>query len=82
MGGQGRDEDFTAIVDARIWANGEDPGLQSELRGEDTRPAGGCHEHAARFDRIYAYDRGYGEGPGLNETASIFLENATRPMGG
>ena len=36
-------------VDARLWAAREDPGLQSELGGEYTRPYGGCHEHAARF---------------------------------
>ena len=50
-------------VDARLWAGGEDPGLQSELRGEYTRPKGDCHEHAARFDRTYTI----GEGPGLNK---------------
>eukprot|EP00964_Phaeocystis_antarctica_P101068 scaffold66583_cov64-Phaeocystis_antarctica.AAC.10 len=36
-------------VDARLWAAREDPGLQSELAAEYTRPTGGCHEHAARF---------------------------------
>jgi len=36
-------------VDARLLADGEDPGLQSELGGEYTRPTGGCHEHAARL---------------------------------
>eukprot|EP00964_Phaeocystis_antarctica_P067052 scaffold40578_cov69-Phaeocystis_antarctica.AAC.7 len=36
-------------VDVRLWAAGEDPGLQSELRGEYTRLDGDCHEHAARF---------------------------------
>ena len=49
-------------MDARLWAAGEDPGLQSELGAEYTRPNGGCHEHAARFDRPQAI----GEGPGLN----------------
>ena len=37
------------LVDARLWAAREDPGLQSELGGEYTRPYGDCHEHAARF---------------------------------
>eukprot|EP00964_Phaeocystis_antarctica_P041144 scaffold23515_cov57-Phaeocystis_antarctica.AAC.1 len=46
-------------VDARLLADGEDPGLQSELGGEYTRPNGGCHEHAARFDRTCTI----GEGP-------------------
>ena len=50
-------------VDARLWAAREDPGLQSELGAEYTRPNGGCHEHAARFDRWSAI----GEGPGLTE---------------
>ena len=50
-------------VDARLWTAGEDPGLQSELRGEYTRPKGDCHEHAARFDRTYTI----GEGPGLKK---------------
>eukprot|EP00964_Phaeocystis_antarctica_P100332 scaffold66001_cov30-Phaeocystis_antarctica.AAC.1 len=36
-------------VDARLLADGEDPGLQSELGTEYTRLTGGCHEHAARF---------------------------------
>ena len=40
-------------VDARLLADGEDPGLQSELGGEYTRLYGGCHEHAARFDPVY-----------------------------
>eukprot|EP00964_Phaeocystis_antarctica_P135711 scaffold100052_cov48-Phaeocystis_antarctica.AAC.1 len=48
-------------VDARLLADGEDPGLQSELEAEYTRPTGGCHEHAARFDSVYRI----GEGPGL-----------------
>eukprot|EP00964_Phaeocystis_antarctica_P098532 scaffold64537_cov29-Phaeocystis_antarctica.AAC.3 len=39
--------------DARLLADGEDPGLQSELGGEYTRLYGGCHEHAARFDPVY-----------------------------
>eukprot|EP00964_Phaeocystis_antarctica_P064963 scaffold39125_cov37-Phaeocystis_antarctica.AAC.1 len=50
-------------VDARLWAAGEDPGLQSELGAEYTRPYGDCHEHAARFNRPQAI----GEGPGLND---------------
>ena len=37
-------------VDARLWAAGEDPGLQSELKGEYTRLYGDCHEHVARFE--------------------------------
>eukprot|EP00964_Phaeocystis_antarctica_P109379 scaffold73853_cov50-Phaeocystis_antarctica.AAC.8 len=49
-------------VDARLLADGEDSGLQSELGGEHTRLYGGCHEHAARFDPVYWI----GEGPGLN----------------
>ena len=53
-------------MDARLWAGGEDPGLQSELRGEYTRPKGDCHEHAARFDRTYTI----GEGPGLNKACT------------
>eukprot|EP00964_Phaeocystis_antarctica_P100312 scaffold65983_cov54-Phaeocystis_antarctica.AAC.1 len=36
-------------------------GLQSELRGEYTRPYGDCHGHAARFDPVYRI----GKGPGL-----------------
>eukprot|EP00964_Phaeocystis_antarctica_P105993 scaffold70957_cov90-Phaeocystis_antarctica.AAC.1 len=44
-------------VDARLLADGEDPGLQSELGGEYTRLYGGCHEHAARFDPVIP-DRG------------------------
>eukprot|EP00964_Phaeocystis_antarctica_P002441 scaffold1271_cov47-Phaeocystis_antarctica.AAC.2 len=47
-------------VDARLWAAREDPGLQSELGAEYTRLTGGCHEHAARFDRTCTI----GEGPG------------------
>ena len=35
-----------------LWAAGEDPGLQSELGGEYTRPYGDCHEHAARFSLL------------------------------
>eukprot|EP00964_Phaeocystis_antarctica_P102236 scaffold67620_cov41-Phaeocystis_antarctica.AAC.1 len=41
--------DNGCVDDARLWAAREDPGLQSELGGEYTRPTGGCHEHAARF---------------------------------
>eukprot|EP00964_Phaeocystis_antarctica_P110576 scaffold74924_cov43-Phaeocystis_antarctica.AAC.1 len=48
-------------MDARLLADGEDPGLQSELGGEYTRLYGGCHGHAARFDPVYRI----GEGPGL-----------------
>ena len=48
-------------VDARLLADGEDPGLQSELGGEYTRPYGDCHERAARFGPL----QGTGEGPGL-----------------
>ena len=48
-------------VDARLWAAREDPGLQSELGAEYTRPTGGCHEHAARF----GHPQVTGEGPGL-----------------
>eukprot|EP00964_Phaeocystis_antarctica_P118913 scaffold82641_cov30-Phaeocystis_antarctica.AAC.1 len=48
-------------VGARLLADGEDPGLQSELGAEYTRPNGGCYEHAARFDRTCTI----GEGPGL-----------------
>ena len=48
-------------VDARLLADGEDPGLQSELGDEYTRLYGGCHEHAARDDPVYRI----GEGPGL-----------------
>ena len=47
-------------VDARLWTAGEDPGLQSELGGEYTRPTGGCHEHAARFDRHLTIGEGLG----------------------
>eukprot|EP00964_Phaeocystis_antarctica_P029468 scaffold16607_cov46-Phaeocystis_antarctica.AAC.1 len=47
-------------VDARLLADGEDPGLQSELRGEYTRLYGGYHEHSARFDPVYRIS----EGPG------------------
>ena len=50
-------------VNARIWAAREDPGLQSELGGKYTRPSGGCHEHAARFDHAQVI----GKGPGLIE---------------
>ena len=46
-------------MNARLWAAKEDPGLQSELGGEYTRPTGGCHEHVARFDPVYRI----GEGP-------------------
>eukprot|EP00964_Phaeocystis_antarctica_P039521 scaffold22614_cov33-Phaeocystis_antarctica.AAC.1 len=59
-------------VDARLWAAGEDPGLQSELGAEYTRPYGDCHEHAARFDRPQAI----GEGPGLIRT--LFIEATAR----
>eukprot|EP00964_Phaeocystis_antarctica_P072230 scaffold44142_cov24-Phaeocystis_antarctica.AAC.1 len=48
-------------VDARLLADEEDPGLESELGGENTRPTGDCHEHAACFDP----PQGIGEGPGL-----------------
>ena len=51
-------------VDARLWAAGEDPDLQSELGGEYTRPCGDCHEHAAWAD----HPQVIGEGPGLSIT--------------
>ena len=54
-------------VDARLWAAREDPGLQSELGAEYTRPTGGCHEHAARFCRHLTT----GEGPGLTLTQNV-----------
>eukprot|EP00964_Phaeocystis_antarctica_P104680 scaffold69795_cov58-Phaeocystis_antarctica.AAC.1 len=58
-------------VDARLWAAREDPGLQSELAGEYTRPTGGCHEHAARFDPVYRI----GKGPGYVERVALFAHS-------
>eukprot|EP00964_Phaeocystis_antarctica_P022898 scaffold12791_cov66-Phaeocystis_antarctica.AAC.1 len=53
-------------VDTRLWAAREDPGLQSELRAEYTRPRCGCHEHAARFGRHLTIGEGWAEGGGQN----------------
>eukprot|EP00964_Phaeocystis_antarctica_P081144 scaffold50732_cov39-Phaeocystis_antarctica.AAC.1 len=46
-------------VNSRLWAAREDPGLQSELGAECTRPTGGCHEHAA----LAYHPQVIGEGP-------------------
>ena len=46
-----------------LWAAEEDPGLQSELGAEYTRPYGDCNEHAARF----GHPQVTGEGPGLSQ---------------
>ena len=65
-------------VDARLWAAREDPGLQSELGAEYTRPYGDCHEHAARFDRHMTI----GKGPGFDLSpgeASLYESNFGPP---